>query len=78
MPMYSSGSNYVTSDCPDTIAISSSNSPRFDPNPNTGHAFRADRERRVATTSIQISEKRPSHILLPVYRDSALRPSIPP
>jgi hypothetical protein len=53
------------------IAISSSNSPRFDPNPNTGRAFRADREQRVATNTIYFSEKHPSHIVLPVYRESA-------
>ena len=28
------------------IAVSSSNDPRFDPNPNTGHPFRADNETR--------------------------------
>jgi hypothetical protein len=53
------------------IAISSSNSPRFDPNPNTGRAFRADREQRVATNTIYFSEKHPSHIVLPVHRESA-------
>lgn len=53
------------------IAVSSSNFPRFDPNPNTGHAFRADDEQRVATNTLHISEKYPSHIVLPVYRESA-------
>jgi hypothetical protein len=53
------------------IAISSSNSPRFDPNPNTGHAFRADRELRVASNTIYFSEKRPSQIVLPVSRELA-------
>lgn len=51
------------------IAVSSSNSPRFDPNPNTGHPFRADPEQRVATNSLHISEKYPSQIVLPVYRE---------
>lgn len=48
------------------IAVSSSNAPRFDPNPNTGHAFRADQEKRVATNTLHISEKYPSRIVLPV------------
>jgi predicted acyl esterase len=48
------------------VAVSSSNAPRFDPNPNTGHAFRADKERRVATNTIYFSKDHPSRILLPV------------
>jgi len=60
------------------IAISSSNSPRFDPNPNTGHAFRTDREQRVATNMIHFSDKHPSHIVLPCIGEPALRTSIPP
>jgi putative CocE/NonD family hydrolase len=51
------------------VAVSSSNAPRFDPNPNTGHGFRADQERRVATNTLHMSEKHPSHIVLPLYRD---------
>lgn len=53
------------------VAVSSSNAPRFDPNPNTGHEFRADKEQRVATNTLHISEKHPSQIILPVYRDAA-------
>ncbi|MBI3866394.1 MAG: CocE/NonD family hydrolase [Planctomycetia bacterium] len=49
------------------VAVSSSNAPRFDPNPNTGHPFRADNEKRTATNSVHISEKYPSQIILPVY-----------
>lgn len=52
------------------IAVSSSNSPRFEPNPNTGHPFRADGERRVATNTIHLSSEHPSHILLPVYGET--------
>jgi predicted acyl esterase len=51
------------------IAISSSNSPRFDPNPNTGHAFRADQEQRVANNTLYFSEKYPTQIVLPVYQE---------
>jgi uncharacterized protein len=56
------------------IAVSSSNAPRFDPNPNTGHAFRADDGRRVATNTLYLSEKYPSHIVLPIYREAATAP----
>lgn len=50
------------------VAVSSSNSPRFDPNPNTGHAFRADKETRVATNTIYFSDKYPSRIVLPIHK----------
>ena len=49
------------------IAVSSSNSPRFEANPNTGRAFRADKETRVARNTVHLSAKHPSHIVLPVY-----------
>jgi putative CocE/NonD family hydrolase len=54
------------------VAVSSSNAPRFDPNPNTGHAFRADNERRVATNTIYFSKRCPSRIVLPVSKDARL------
>jgi predicted acyl esterase len=61
------------------VAVSSSNAPRFDPNPNTGHTFRADKESRVATNTIYISKEHPSRILLPVIAagpsKDATRPS---
>jgi putative CocE/NonD family hydrolase len=52
------------------VAVSSSNAPRFDPNPNTGHVFRADKETRVATNTIYFSKEHPSRILLPVVSAS--------
>jgi uncharacterized protein len=48
------------------IAVSSSNAPRFEANPNTGKAFRADNETRVAKNTVHLSLKYPSHVLLPV------------
>jgi putative CocE/NonD family hydrolase len=48
------------------VEISSSNFPRFDRNPNTGHAFGADAERQKATQTIYHDDAHPSHILLPV------------
>ncbi len=48
------------------VEISSSNFPRFDRNPNTGHPFGADAERQKATQTIYHDTAHPSHILLPV------------
>jgi putative CocE/NonD family hydrolase len=53
------------------IAISSSNDPRFDPNPNTGHPFRADDETRVAVNTIRHDASSPSYVLLPVVKETA-------
>jgi uncharacterized protein len=49
------------------VAVSSSNSPRFEANPNTGKPFRADKETRVAKNTLHLSAKYPSRIMLPVY-----------
>ncbi len=51
------------------VHISSSNNPRFDPNPNTGKPMRADDETRVATNTIHHSLAYPSRILLPVVKN---------
>jgi predicted acyl esterase len=48
------------------IHVTSSNDPRFDPNPNTGKPVRADNETRVATNSIHHDRNHPSRALLPV------------
>jgi hypothetical protein len=48
------------------VEISSSNFPRFDRNPNTGHKFGADAEMQKATQSVHHEGQYPSHILLPV------------
>jgi predicted acyl esterase len=48
------------------VHISSSNDPRFDPNPNTGKPLRADDETRVATNVIHLDSSHPSRILLPI------------
>jgi putative CocE/NonD family hydrolase len=50
------------------VHISSSNDPKFDPNPNTGKPMRADNETRVATNTIHHSSVYPSRILLPVVK----------
>ncbi len=51
------------------IAVSSSNFPRFDANPNTGKPV-GDAEPRVANNTIHLSADHPSHIVLPVYVES--------
>jgi putative CocE/NonD family hydrolase len=48
------------------VAVSSSNSPRFEANPNTGKPFRADSETRVAKNTLHLSAQHPSQIVLPV------------
>ncbi len=48
------------------VHITSSNDPRFDPNPNTGKPLRADGETRVAKNTIHHDRAHPSRVLLPV------------
>jgi putative CocE/NonD family hydrolase len=48
------------------VAVSSSNSPRFEANPNTGKPFRADKGTRVAKNTLHLALKYPSRIVLPV------------
>jgi predicted acyl esterase len=48
------------------IHVTSSNDPRYDPNPNTGKPLRADSETRIATNRIHHSRVYASRALLPV------------
>ena len=48
------------------VDISSSNFPRFDRNPNTGHPFGEDAEMQVAHQQVFHDRAHPSHIILPV------------
>ena len=48
------------------VEISSSNFPKYDRNPNTGHAIGHDAERKVAHQTIYHDSEHPSHVLLPV------------
>lgn len=48
------------------VEVSSSNFPRFDRNPNTGHAFGVDAELAKATQTVFHDRERPSHLLLPI------------
>lgn len=48
------------------VHVTSSSSPGFDPNPNTGSAFRATPDIRKAVQSLFVDSNHPSHLLLPV------------
>jgi putative CocE/NonD family hydrolase len=48
------------------VEVSSSNFPRFDRNPNTGHPFGVDAELASAKQTIFHDRAHPSHLLLPV------------
>ncbi|MBI1388165.1 MAG: CocE/NonD family hydrolase [bacterium] len=48
------------------LEVSSSNFPRFDRNPNTGHAFGADAETKKAEQTVYHETGRESYVLLPV------------
>ena len=48
------------------LEISSSNFPRFDRNPNTGHEFGADAELAQAKQTVFHDRDRPSHVVLPI------------
>ena len=50
------------------IAVSSSNFPRFDANPNSGKFSWEEGERRVAHNTVYLSAAHPSHVTLPVIR----------
>ena len=48
------------------VEVSSSNFPRFDRNPNTGHPFGLDAEMEPARQTVHHARSFPSHIVLPV------------
>lgn len=48
------------------LDISSSNFPRFDRNPNTGHDYGVDADLRTAAQTVYHTPVYPSHILLPI------------
>jgi len=48
------------------IEVSSSNFPKYDANPNTGHAFGVDSEGLIAHQKIFHDRKHPSRVILPV------------
>ena len=48
------------------LQVTSSSAPGYDPNPNTGAPFRANKETRKANVKLFIDEDHPSHVVLPV------------
>lgn len=54
------------------VAVSSSNSPRFEPNANTGDPHPIAGQTRVATNRLYISDAHPSRIVLPIYTDTGI------
>ena len=48
------------------LEVSSSNFPRYDRNPNTGHDFGVDAELQTAQQTIFHDHRYPSHLILPV------------
>lgn len=50
------------------VQVTSSSAPGYDPNPNTGDPFRQATTTRVATNSVFVDGKHPSHLLLPVVK----------
>lgn len=51
------------------IAVSSSNSPCFEPNPNAGTPHPIPGKKRIATNTLHLASNRPSRIILPIYKD---------
>ncbi|MEZ6047150.1 MAG: CocE/NonD family hydrolase [Planctomycetaceae bacterium] len=50
------------------VAVSSSNDPRFEPNPNTGaDHFQPGETKKIAHNRIYLAPDSPSHIVLPIY-----------
>jgi len=50
------------------VHVTSSNSPRFEPNPNTGEPYLSDAEPHIAHNTIYHDRGRPSRIILPVTK----------
>jgi len=48
------------------LDISSSNFPRYDPNPNTGGPLFGDEESVVATNTVHHEAEHPTHVELPI------------
>lgn len=48
------------------LHVTSGSVPGYDPNPNTGAPFRANDRVRVASNSVHVDGRHPSHLLLPV------------
>lgn len=54
------------------VQITSSSAPGYDPNPNTGAAFRSNDLNNKATIKLFVDQRHPSHLELPVINPSPL------
>lgn len=54
------------------VQITSSSAPGYDPNPNTGTAFRSSPDSRKANIKVYMDPEHPSHVILPVVNPSPL------
>jgi putative CocE/NonD family hydrolase len=52
------------------VAISSSNFPRFDANPNTGKNSWEEGEKKIAHNTVHLSSEHSSHIVFPIIEKS--------
>ena len=57
------------------LDISSSNFPHFDVNPNSGEAEGSMAQLRAAENRVFVDRERPSHVVLPIIRQSGDRAS---
>jgi putative CocE/NonD family hydrolase len=48
------------------LQVTSSSTPGYDPNPNTGAPFRSGKETRKANVRLFVDKEHPSHVVLPV------------
>lgn len=50
------------------VHVTSSSSPGYDPNPNTGAPFRSGEAQQIARNVVRVDAQHPSHLLLPVAK----------
>ena len=58
------------------LDVTSSNFPRWDRNPNTGHEFGADTELAVAHQTILHDREHPSYVVLPIVPVRQFKPVV--
>lgn len=59
------------------VIVTSSDSPGFDPNPNTGTPFRANDQTRIAHNTVYCDARHPTQILLPVAMPTSGKDNTP-
>jgi len=56
------------------LAVSSSSSPQFEPNPNTGNPDWTSTETVIAEQTVYVGGDRGSHLLLPIFTEEPITP----